>query len=272
MKRSKKSLLFLIAGFLIGLGIFSYPALSDYIARRNVIQNVSVYERSVNGLSEEEIQDMWAEAVAYNASLKGDPVPDPFIPASGRVLPDNYEKILDQGDSIMGFVDIPSISVYLPIRHGASQSVLAKGAGHIEQTPFPIGGSGNLSVITAHTGFLQAEMFDRLIEMKVGDTFMLHILDQTLTYQVDQIETILPEEVSKIYPIAGQDYVTLMTCTPYGINSHRLLVRGIRIANQEYEAAQVQTFVPWKLIVILSLGGVVLLVFIGWHLKKRQKV
>ena len=259
--------------FLIGLAIFIYPTLSDYIARRNVITGASTYERRVTNLSSEEIEVMWAEAMKYNDSLNGDPVPDPFIPGSGRILPENYIKVLDTGDGIMGYVDIEKIKVYLPIYHGSSDEVLEKGAGHIEQTTLPIGGEGNLSVITAHTGYSGAEMFNRLIELIEGDTFKIHILDETFTYQVDDIKVIEPEEIESLLPVEGKDYVTLVTCTPYGVNSHRLLVRGERIANAP---EQVSTKVeevpfPWRLVVMVAVAMVLFIAVLLWNHRREKK-
>ena len=253
--------------FLIGMGIFIYPSLSDYVARRNVIQGSTHYERQITDLSDEAIEKMWKEARQYNDSLNGDPVPDPFIPGSGRILPENYLKVLDTEDGIMGYVDIEKIKVYLPIYHGSSDEVLEKGAGHIEQTTLPIGGNGNLSVITAHTGYSGAEMFNRLIELIEGDTFKIHVLDETFTYQVDDIKVIEPEEIESLLPVEGKDYVTLVTCTPYGVNSHRLLVRGERIANAP---EQVKTKVeevpfPWELMMVVTLLGLLFLSLLLWN-------
>jgi len=228
-QRSRRILLILV--FFLGLAIFTYPALSDYMTRRNVAQGATTYGEQITQLSDEVIAGMWEEARVYNDSLNGVPVPDPFIPGSGRVLPENYRSVLDVGEGIMGYVDIPNINVYLPIRHGVSDEVLEKGAGHIEQTTLPIGGIGNHSILTAHTGLTSAEMFNRLTEVVKGDMFLLHVLDKTFTYEVDEITVILPEEIEKLLPVEGEDYVTLVTCTPYGVNSHRLLVRGTRIPN-----------------------------------------
>ena len=260
--------------FLIGMGIFIYPSLSDYIARRNVIQGVTSYERHTSSLSKEEKAQLLAMAKEYNEALNSEKVEDPFIPGSGRAIPANYIDILNTEDSIMGYVDIPKIQIYLPIRHGTDEEALNKGAGHIEQTHLPVGGKGNLSVITAHTGFTGADMFNRLTEMKEGDIFMIHVLGETTTYEVDDVSVIEPEEVEKVMPIKDRDYVTLLTCTPYGINSHRLLVRGERISNrmEEMQTAKAISF-PWRLVVM---SGVSVLMFVsvlvwnGWRDKERR--
>lgn len=269
-KRSKKILMML--AFMFGLALFIYPTLSDYIARRNVVEGANQYKRQVAQLDKKVIEQMWKEAKVYNDSLNGNPVPDPFIPGSGRVLPENYLQVLDIGDGIMGYVEIPQIKVYLPIYHGTSEEVLTKGAGHIEQTSLPIGGKGNLAVLTAHTGFVGAEMFNRLIEIKNDDLFMLYILDEVFTYKVDDIRVILPEEIESLFPVQGEDYITLVTCTPYGVNSHRLLVRGTRIENIDEETRAVEkTEVPWKLIVMIVVSSLFFILILIWNNKKDRK-
>ena len=252
MKKIYVGRIALVLVFLVGLTIFTYPVLSDYIARRNVITGANKYNQKVVDLTASEIEKMWDEARLYNDSLNGDPVPDPFIAGSGRVLPDNYLSVLDTGDGIMGYIDIEKINVYLPIYHGVSDEVLEKGAGHIQQTTLPIGGIGNLSVITAHTGQTTAEMFDRLIEMVEGDTFVIRILDEVFTYEVDDIKIILPDETESLIPEEGKDLVTLITCTPYGVNSHRLLVRGSRISDRAETMIPIEKVAfPWKLIIMV---------------------
>ena len=272
MKGKHSDKVFLILAFLLGLIIFVYPTLSDYIARRNVIQSANTYERNVTQLSKELTEQMWEDAWKYNDSLSGNPVPDPFIPGSGRVLPENYLKVLDVGEGIMGYIDIPSIKVYLPIRHGTSEKILEKGAGHIEQTSLPIGGTGNLSVLTAHTGFTGAEMFDRLVELKKDDTFMIHVLDETLTYEVDDIQVIRPDEIERLLPVAGEDYVTLVTCTPYGVNSHRLLVRGTRIENlPDIEKAVQMTPFPWRVVWMVLMAMLLFVLILIWNRRQNRK-
>ena len=267
MAKPSRAKLVLGIVFLIGMGIFIYPSVSDYIARRNVIRSSGSYNQQVTDLSQEEMDMMWEEAVQYNNSLNGDPVPDPFIPGSGRVLPENYIRVLDIEDGIMGYIDISKINVYLPIYHGSSDEVLEKGTGHIEQTTLPIGGKGNLSVITAHTGFTGAEMFNRLTEILEGDTFIIRVLDQVLTYRVDDIRIIEPEEIESLFPVDGKDYVTLVTCTPYGVNSHRLLVRGERISNatEEMQEPIEQVSVPWKLVIMISVIVVLFTMVLRWN-------
>ena len=232
-KKKKRNLLLLLAPLLLfaaGAGIFLYPAISNYLAERQQTEVIHTYQAKVDEMEQAEIDAAWQEAVEYNENLAGDPVHDPFIMGSGYVLPDNYEEVLNvDGDGVMGYIDIPKIDVYLPIYHGTSEEVLAEGAGHLEMTALPIGGENRHSVISAHRGLPSAELFTRLDEMEAGDQFYIHVLDQTLAYEVDQIEVILPEELSLLQPEEDKDLVTLLTCTPYAVNTHRLLVRGTRV-------------------------------------------
>ena len=238
---NKKNLLLFLAPLLLfaaGAGIFLYPAVSNLLAEKNQQKVIHTYEAEVENLDQEELDAAWEEAQTYNENLAGDPVHDPFIMGSGYVLPDNYGEVLNiGGDGVMGYIDIPKISVYLPVYHGTSEEVLAKGAGHLEMTALPVGGENRHSVISAHRGLPSAELFTRLDEMVEGDRLYIHILDRTLAYEVDQIKVIEPEELSLIQPEEGKDLVTLLTCTPYAVNTHRLLVRGTRVPYEE-EAAR----------------------------------
>ena len=272
MKKTHSGKAFLILAFLLGLAIFVYPSLSDYLARRIVIREADTYDKHITQLSGEVIEQMWEEARDYNDSLNGNPVPDPFIPGSGRVLPENYLRVLDVENGIMGYVDIPDIRVYLPIRHGISDEVLEEGVGHIEQTSLPIGGIGNHSILTAHTGLVGAEMFNRLIELTQGDVFQIHVLDATFTYEVDDISVILPEEIESLLPVAGEDYVTLVTCTPYGVNSHRLLVRGTRIENIENEERTIQKIAfPWELLWLVVVAILIFILVLVWRNRQEKQ-
>ncbi|CZT55212.1 Sortase family protein [Eubacteriaceae bacterium CHKCI005] len=215
--------------FLAGVGIFLYPTVSNWVAEHNQSEIIHSYQDKVSEFSGQQLAEEWEKAVVYNENLTGDPVHDPFVMGSGYVIPENYEETLNlNGDGVMCYLEIPKIGVNLPVYHGASEEVLEKGAGHLEATTLPIGGQGRHSVISAHRGLPSAELFTRLDEMEAGDVFYIHVLDQTLAYEVDQIETILPEELEKLAVEEGKDLVTLLTCTPYAVNTHRLLVRGSR--------------------------------------------
>ena len=227
--------LFVIAG----IGIFSYPAVSNYFAEKNQAKVIQSHNNTVNSAAQEEIQKQWEEAEKYNENLNGDPVHDPFVPGSGYVLPENYQSVLNL-DEVMCSLEIPKIDLYLPVYHGTSKEVLEKGVGHLESTALPIGGESRHCVLTGHRGLPSAELFTRLDELEIGDQFYIHVLDEIHAYQVYAIETIEPDDLAKLVPEEGKDLVTLVTCTPYGVNSHRLLIQGERVpyVPEEREAEQ----------------------------------
>lgn len=214
--------------FLGGAAVFCYPAISNYLNQKNQTRVVQHYEQTVTAQDDALLAEEWAKAEEYNENLAGDPVHDPFVPGSGYALPDNYLDVLNI-DGVMGRITIPKIGVDLPIYHGTDAETLEKGVGHIESTSLPIGGEYRHAVLTGHRGLPSAELFTRLDELEPGDQFYLHVLDATLAYQVDQILTVEPQELETLVAEPGQDYVTLVTCTPYGINTHRMLVRGTRV-------------------------------------------
>ena len=218
----------LIAGC-IGL---AWPWAAVQWARHTASITISSQQAAVTTMSPEERNAELETAVDYNHSLTGQPVKDPFIPGSGYAQPSNsaYMAALNiNGDGIMGSVDIDMLDIHLPIAHGTDDKTLQENAGHVQSTSLPIGGAGTHSVIAAHRGLAHAEMFTRLGEMQVGDTFNITILDETHVYQVDLISVVEPDDLSRIAMEQDRDLITLMTCTPYGVNTQRLLVRGTRI-------------------------------------------
>ena len=222
--------------FAAGAGIFLYPAVSNFLAERAQTNVIRSYQAAVDESNRQKLEEEWQKAEEYNETLAGDPVHDPFVMGSGYVLPDNYEEVLNlNGDGVMGYLEIPRIDVELPIYHGTSEEVLEKGAGHLEATALPIGGKNRHPVISAHRGLPSAELFTRLDEMEIGDWFYLSVLDETLAYEVDKITVIEPEELEFLTPEENRDLLTLLTCTPYGVNTHRLLVRGTRVPYEETE-------------------------------------
>lgn len=230
-----------LALFVGGAAVFCYPAISNYLNQKNQTRVVQHYEQTVTAQDDALLAEEWAKAEEYNENLAGDPVHDPFVPGSGYALPDNYLDVLNI-DGVMGRITIPKIGVDLPIYHGTDAETLEKGVGHIESTSLPIGGEYRHAVLTGHRGLPSAELFTRLDELEPGDQFYLHVLNATLAYQVDQILTVEPQELETLVAEPGQDYVTLVTCTPYGINTHRMLVRGTRVpyvpeAEQSTQAA-----------------------------------
>ncbi|MDL2324375.1 class C sortase [Ruminococcaceae bacterium OttesenSCG-928-A16] len=275
VKQSKKtSVPLLIVLFFIGLAVLLYPAVSNWLSTRRSVAQINVYEQDISALSKDFIDGEWEKAVDYNNSLKGDPVKDPFIPGSGKALPQNYLNVLNVS-GIMCTIEIPSINVNLPIYHGVSDEVLQKGVGHMEGTALPIGGKGTHSILTGHTGLPTAHLFTDLIDLVEGDKFYIHVLGRELVYQVDQIKVILPDDISDLDAYGDEDYVTLITCTPYGVNSHRLLVRGHRVYQiSKSITLQANLSIQFTIVLVLAVLGIllILLVFIWrWYQWHKQK-
>lgn len=229
--------LFLVFGILL----CSYPWISNYLYEKSAGSKIQSYQKKVENLAENRKAEWLSLAQKYNQELSGSRVKltDPFseIQASSGL---SYQKMLAMDSSgIMGTVEIPCIRLELPIYHGTSQAVLEKGAGHLFGTSLPVGGKSTHSVITGHTGLGKARLFTDLTELKKGDLFYISVLSKNLAYRVDQISVIKPEDTEKLQIVEGRDQVTLMTCTPYGINSHRLLVRGSRTKYQKAEKERI---------------------------------
>ncbi|MCD7882231.1 MAG: class C sortase [Lachnospiraceae bacterium] len=229
---------FLGIGFLIGFGILIYPTISEIWNTYRDQQLISDYTEAVEELESEDYSQIWAEAREYNEQHTVNTIVDVFDEEENEyVLSHPYDDLLDPlGNGIMGYLEIPKIDVKLAIYHGASAEVLEKGVGHIEGTSLPIGGEGTHAVLSAHRGLSSAKLFTDLDQLEIGDIFYLKILDETLAYEVDQILTVEPEETEALAIEEGMDLVTLVTCTPYGVNTHRLLVRGHRTEYVEEEA------------------------------------
>ena len=244
MKNNSEKLLLIISiiFIILGVGIFLYPSISNYLAEKNHIDIIRNYDNLIVKINEEKINEEKEKARIYNENLSGDPVHDPFVIGSGYALPENYKEVLNvSDDGVMGYVEIPKISVYLPIYHGTSDEVLEKGVGHIQNTSVPIGGNSTHSILTGHTGLPNAELFTRLDELGIDDIFYIHVLDDVLTYKVFETKVILPDKIDELRILNGKDYVTLVTCTPYGVNSHRLLVKAERVEYEEYSVTKSTT-------------------------------
>lgn len=262
----------MLACLLAGIGLVLYPVVGTYLNDRSFSDAVSHYKQVVQTLPEDERQQMLAEAHAYNDSLRGDPVHDPFVPNSGYAVPDNYNEVLDvDGTGLMGTVTIPSIDLTLPIYHGTSDDVLAHGAGHIPQTSLPVGGMGTHAVITGHTGLPTARLFTDLERVKVGDVFVVEVLGERHAYAVDDVSVVEPDDVSSIRAEGEHEYVTLLTCTPYGVNSHRLLVRGVPTELPDDVALATETHVPWQLVAALGALVVLVAVLVVRAVHKRRR-
>ena len=275
-----KRVLLIVLMALIGIGLFAYPAVSNYIFARNCSVATQSYDDSIAKVDAAALEKALLEAKIYNENLEGSPVHDPFLEGSGMVMADNYFQVLNLGgDGVMGYVDIPKISVKIPIHHGTAESTLLKGVGHLEGSSMPIGGLGTHSVLTGHTGLANAKMFTDLVKLEEGDEFYLHVLDQVLAYKINQIKVVLPEVTEDLRRATGEDFCTLVTCTPYGINTHRLLVRGTRTEyvpekTHTSPAAVLQRFKDWDMLIGLAVGFVLLagiILFVLIRRKKKQK-
>ena len=227
--KTSRSTQILILIFVIGLGLLLYPSVSNYWNSFHASRAIASYAEAVSEIDTAEYEHLWQGAVDYNKELHNK--------ANRWVLSDaertHYESLLDiSGTGIMGYIEIPKIRVSMPIYHGVDESVLQVAVGHIEGSSLPVGGEGTHCLLSGHRGLPSAKLFTDLDQLVEGDVFMLQVLDEVLTYEVDQIHIVLPDELQDLELIPGEDLCTLITCTPYGINSHRMLVRGHRIETQ----------------------------------------
>lgn len=244
MKKKKNFVwnIFFALVFMAGAGVFLYPTVSDMWNQYRNVRLVSRYDEAVTDLSDNEYEKLWNEAKEYNAEHPVNSIVDAFGKKDDYVLTQPYDQVLDpNGEGLMGSIEIPKINAKLAIYHGLSKTVLEKGVGHVEGTSLPVGGKSTHAVLAAHRGLPSAKLFTDLDQMKKGDIFILHILGKNLAYKVDQIRTVLPEETGELDIVEGEDHVTLVTCTPYGVNTHRLLVRGIRTKYAEGEIRNDET-------------------------------
>ena len=228
MKRKASDLILIIA-FLAGLSLLLYPGFSDYWNQFHQSRAIASYAETVAAMDDGEYERLWDAAEDYNRRLAES--------AAEYALPDELlEEYAQQlnvgGDGVMGYVEIPEIECSLPIYHGTDDAVLQSAVGHIEWSSLPVGGESSHCVISGHRGLPSAKLFTNLDKLVEGDLFFLQVLDETLSYEVDQIRIVEPQELSDLQIEAGKDYCTLVTCTPYGVNTHRLLVRGHRVDNE----------------------------------------
>lgn len=234
--KNKLSTIILVIVFVAGLSLLLYPTVSDYWNSMHASQAVSHYSEEVKNLNSEEYDEMLKAAEEYNASLLGRSTDYALSEEQKKI----YESTLNlNGTGIMGYIEIPSINISLPIYHGTADSVLQVAVGHLEWSSLPVGGESTHCVLSGHRGLPSAKLFTNLDKLVEGDSFIIRVLDEVYTYEVDQILIVEPDDVSALTIEGGKDLCTLVTCTPYGINSHRLLVRGHRIQNAE-EAAVVR--------------------------------
>lgn len=268
--KKKLATIFLILMMISGFAILLYPKVSNWLAKRNQIKTIQNFHKAVEEFDTEELEAERNKAVEYNQSLQNVQISDPFGEEADMNVHGNYNEILDFGNGIMAELSIPCIDVNLPIYHGTGEKILEKGIGHIHQSSFPIGGEGFHAILSGHTGLPSVELLTDLEKLKIGDHFYIKILKDTLAYEVDSILVVEPYDTSALQPVEGKDYVTLVTCTPYGINTQRLLVRGVRvpyIADEESQGSYTVNkiigpdAISKKMIVCIA-GGVVLLILI----------
>ena len=273
--RKNLSTIILILIFLVGLSVMLYPSVSDAVNRKHQSRAVASYAEEVEQLSDADYQTYFDAADAYNRQLNT--TPNAFYKPD---LVSGYAQTLDiSGTGIMGYITIPKISVELPIYHGTDEGVLQVAAGHLEGSSLPVGGAGTHAVISAHRGLPSAKLFTNLDELEMGDRFTITVLNRVLTYEVDQISIVLPTEIDQLLPTEGMDYVTLMTCTPYGINTHRLLVRGKRVETTESQkhirvaadAFRIEPIIVAPILAIPMLLAALVGVLVAPHLRKRSK-
>lgn len=231
-RRISPSSIALALVFLIGLGLLLYPTVSNLWNSYHQSQAIVAYSEETSAMDEARVNEMLDAAREYNAGLASDA--DRFTPTPADTT--EYNNLLAVSDTgMMGYLEIPSLGVSMPIYHGTETSVLQVGAGHLEGSSLPVGGKGTHTVLSGHRGLPSSKLFTDLDDLEEGDIFMLHVLDETLTYEVDKISVVDPYDMDDLAIDPDQDYCTLVTCTPYGINTHRLLVRGHRVPNRTME-------------------------------------
>lgn len=262
---------------LIGIGILVYPSLSEYLQQKNASRVIASYDDTVNRTEQARLDALLEEAREYNRMLASSTgFKKPPVDADGNPISlDSYGQMLNiNGDGMMGYITIPKINVTCRILHGTEESVLQVAAGHQQNTSLPVGGETTHAVLSGHRGLPTAALFTDLDRLEVGDVFYIKVLDRTLCYTVDQIVTVLPDETEELAIKEGMDYVTLVTCTPYGINSHRLFVRGVRTAFDDsqgipvYSDSDLRSFwqrLPMQYRHMLLGAGVIVAFLIVWY-------
>ena len=272
--KKRHIILFVIIGLLCGLislFITLYPLLSNYFAEKNKSTVHTAYTQTVDTMRDDSIEAMRQAARAYNAALAASPVTlgGAFTEEAQESAEEDYYDLLNVlANGIMGYIEIPKISVYLPIYHSTHSDVLQHGVGHLTGSSLPVGGADTHTILAGHSGLAREKMFSDLEQVGIGDVFYLHVLDETLAYEVDRIKTVLPENTDYLSIEKGEDYCTLITCVPFGVNTHRLLVRGTRVeyapegeANQTAypeEATVISTWEQQYLKGLLYGGGLVI--------------
>ncbi len=265
MKNKRFDILFIF----IGIILIVYPILSNFIGRYTHTVAISKYTKQTNDLTDNQKQEELEKAREYN---------DDLVNNNEKVTYNSYLNVLNIGE-VIAYISIPKINVYLPIYHGVSEKVLQSGIGHIEKSSLPVGGKGTHCILTGHTGLTRAKMFDDIKKLKLGDKFYIHVLDEVLAYKVDNIKVVLPNEVESLKIDKDNDYITLVTCTPYMINTHRLLVRGTRtelestdenITNENNIQKEKQQLQLYIIIIVIGIIIILLIMLILLIVIKRK--
>ncbi len=270
----KLSTVLLIATFVAGLSLLLYPTVSNYWNTLHASRAVATYVDAVQNMGEDKRREMLQKAIDYNKSLTSDN--QRLTISSARRQ--EYESILDvDGNGMIGYIEIPNVNITLPVYHGTNDDVLQIAVGHLDWTSLPVGGTSTHCVLSGHRGLPSAKLFTNLDQVKEGDTFVIRVLDEVLTYEVDQIRIVEPAAVDDLMIENGKDYCTLVTCTPYGVNSHRLLVRGHRVENESEsirvtsEAIQIEPLIVAPAIAIPTLIIIFVLLIASSNKKKKKQ-
>ena len=233
--KEKLSFLIFVIMIILGIAIILYPVISNHLSKINYQEIINNYDFTVAKQKNSYNEQLVNEARKYNSSLTSLNITDVFQNQIGQSSSEYFSVLNVDNNGMMGYISIPKIDVKIPIYHGTSSDILQKGVGHLEGSSIPIGGENTHTVLSAHRGLPSSRLFTDLDQLKVGDTFYIHILDEVLAYRVNQVLVVEPSDIDFLQIVKGKDYVTLVTCTPYAINTHRLLVRGERI---EYSAQE----------------------------------
>lgn len=277
MKKKKNNLttILLIVILLAGLSLLLYPSVSNYWNSFHQTKAITDYTETVSSMDKEEYDKLLSDALLYNQGLSSQN--NLFVLSESQK--NIYNSLLNvSGLGVMGYIEIPSIDVSLPIYHGTEESVLQIAVGHLDWSSLPVGGEGSHCVLSGHRGLPSAKLFTNLDKLYEGDTFIIRVLDEVLTYEVDQILVVEPADVNSLGIVPGEDYCTLVTCTPYGINSHRLLVRGRRVENApetvtihiSADATQIEPLIVAPIVAIPILAVLILFVLLSKPKKKKE--
>ena len=269
--KNKIKIIICVLIFAAGLSVMLYPAVSNYLHQRHQMGVIDDYREQTEKMSQEQIEALKNDARRYNERLADIAINGSASETSSDL---EYQNLLNISGDVMAYITIPVCDISLPIRHGCGEEVLQKSAGHIPESSLPIGGENTHAVITAHRGLPSAKLFTNIDSLKEGDLFFIHGVDETLAYKVDQIKVVLPDDISYLQITPGKDYVTLVTCTPYGINTHRLIVRGerteyIREVEEEQVADAKKKNNKTVILYVIGIIAAILVMLVVYLIRKR---